>query len=174
MWRRHPERPFPELTSAESEKMQAAFRDIAQRSQKFWKPSPSGKRLTVHSPPTRCSLTQTFMDFTAKLMADPNRLIQAQIELWQQYMKLWQVTAQRMMANRSRRWSSRAKGDKRFNDPAWKDEVVFDYPKQSYLLTSRWLQDNVWQVEGVDDEDRQEGRLLHPPIHRRDPHPTSR
>src|SRR5918994_861933 len=45
-----------------------------------------------------------------------------------------------------------AKGDKRFADPAWKDEVVFDYLKQSYLLTARWLQHTVKEVEGVDDK----------------------
>jgi polyhydroxyalkanoate synthase len=45
-----------------------------------------------------------------------------------------------------------AKGDKRFNDPAWKDEVVFDYLKQSYLLTARWLQGTIKEVEGVDDK----------------------
>ena len=45
-----------------------------------------------------------------------------------------------------------AKGDKRFTDPAWKDEVVFDYLKQSYLLTARWLQHTVKEVEGVDDK----------------------
>src|SRR4029078_426279 len=48
-----------------------------------------------------------------------------------------------------------AKGDKRFNDPAWKDEIVFDYIKQSYLLTARWLQGTVKEVEGIDDKTAQ-------------------
>ena len=47
---------------------------------------------------------------------------------------------------------SPASGDKRFNDPGWKDEVVFDYLKQSYLLTTRWLQHTVKEVDGVDDK----------------------
>ena len=92
------------------------------------------------------------MDFTAKMMADPNRLVQAQVELWQQYMKLWQVTAQRMMGQTVEPVVEPARGDKRFNDPAWKDEVVFDYLKQSYLLTARWLQGTIKEVEGVDDK----------------------
>ena len=108
------------------------------------------------------------MDFTAKMLADPNRLVQAQMELWQQYMKLWQVTAQRMMGQPVEPVAEPAKGDKRFTDPAWKDEVVFDYLKQSYLLTARWLQHTVKEVEGVDDKTAQEGRLLYAPVHRRD------
>ncbi|WP_395713519.1 PHA/PHB synthase family protein [Reyranella sp.] len=143
---------IPELTSAESEKMQAAFRDIAQRSQKLLESFVERQKADGPQPADPLRLTQTFMDFTAKLMADPNRLVQAQIELWQQYMKLWQVTAQRMMGQTVAPLVEPAKGDKRFSDPAWKDEVVFDYLKQSYLLTSRWLQDNVKQVEGLDDK----------------------
>ena len=70
--------------------------------------------------------------------------------LWQQYMRLWQVTAQRMMGQPVEPVVEPAKGDKRFSDPAWKDEVVFDYLKQSYLLTARWLQSTVKEVEGID------------------------
>ena len=43
----------------------------------------------------------------------------------------------------------------RFADPAWRDEVVFDYLKQSYLLTARWLQHTVKEVDGVDDKTAQ-------------------
>jgi len=147
-----PPHVLPELTSAESEKMQAAFRDIAERSQKLLETFAERQKADGPRPADPLRLTQTFMDFTAKLMADPNRLVQAQIELWQQYMKLWQITAQRMMGQPVEPMVEPAKGDKRFSDPAWKDEVVFDYLKQSYLLTSRWLQDNVKQVEGLDDK----------------------
>jgi polyhydroxyalkanoate synthase len=95
------------------------------------------------------------MDFTAKMLADPNRLMQAQIELWQQYMRLWQVTTQRMLGQQVEPVAAPAPGDKRFKDPAWKDEVVFDYIKQSYLLTARWLQGTVKEVEGVDEKTAQ-------------------
>jgi polyhydroxyalkanoate synthase len=139
------------LSAEESEKLQEAFKDIATRSQKLLQDfsqryQADGKQVDpLH-------LTQTFMDFTAKMLADPNRLVQAQVELWQQYMKLWQVTAQRMMGQTVEPVAEPARGDKRFNDPAWKDEVVFDYLKQSYLLTARWLQGTIKQVEGVDDK----------------------
>jgi polyhydroxyalkanoate synthase len=139
------------LSAEESEKLQEAFKDIATRSQKLLQEfsqryQADGKQVDpLH-------LTQTFMDFTAKMLADPNRLVRAQVELWQQYMKLWQVTAQRMMGQTVEPVAEPARGDKRFNDPAWKDEVVFDYLKQSYLLTARWLQGTIKQVEGVDDK----------------------
>ena len=137
------------LSAEESEKLQEAFKEIATRSQKLLQDF-SQRYQSDGQPVDPLHLTQTFMDFTAKMLADPNRLVQAQVELWQQYMKLWQVTAQRMMGQTVEPVAEPARGDKRFNDPAWKDEVVFDYLKQSYLLTARWLQGTIKQVEGVD------------------------
>ncbi len=89
------------------------------------------------------------------MLADPNKLLQAQMELWAQYLHLWQVTAQRMMGQSVEPVAEPAKGDKRFSDPAWKDQVAFDYIKQSYLLTARWLQSTVKEVEGIDDKTAQ-------------------
>lgn len=150
-----PSGALPGLSAAESERLNAAFKDIAERSQKLLQEFGERYKTDGPKPADPLHLTQTFMDFTAKMLADPNRLLQAQMELWEQYMKLWQVTAQRMMGQKVEPLVEPAKGDKRFNDPAWKDEVVFDYLKQSYLLTARWLQQTVKQVEGVDDKTAQ-------------------
>src|SRR5712664_3873084 len=143
---------IPGLSPAESERMQTAFKDIAERSQKLLQDFAERYKADGPQSADPLHLTQTFMELTAKMMADPNRLVQAQMELCQQYMKLWQATAQRMMGQPVEPVVEPAKGDKRFNDPAWKDEVVFDYLKQSYLLTSRWAQAALKQVEGVDEK----------------------
>src|SRR5262249_9176538 len=97
-------------------------------------------------------LTRTFMDFTAKMLANPDKLVQAQIELWQQYMKLWQVTAQRMMGQPVEPVAEPAKGDKRYKARAWKEGVLFAYHKQSYLRTAGWLKSRVKQVGGADEK----------------------
>ena len=41
--------------------------------------------------------------------------------------------------------------DRRFRDQAWSDNTLFDFIKQSYLLTARWLQGTVRDVEGIDE-----------------------
>src|SRR5215468_2493681 len=130
----------PGTSSAEADKMQAAFTDIAERSRKLLEEFATRYQAGGAQPADPLRLTQTFMDFTARMLADPAKLVQAQMELWQQYMRLWQVTAQRMMGQQVEPVVEPVKGDRRFNDPAWKEEVVFDYLKQSYLLTARWLQ----------------------------------
>jgi polyhydroxyalkanoate synthase subunit PhaC len=141
---------LPGLSAAESEKLQTTFKDIAERSQKLLQEFSARYQADGPPQPDPLHLTQTFMDFTARMLADPNKLAQAQMELWQQYMQLWQATAQRLMGQNVEPVVEPARGDKRFSDPAWKDEVVFDYLKQSYLLTARWLQGTVKDVDGID------------------------
>ena len=138
--------------AADTEKMQAAFQDIAARSQKLLKDF--AEKYQSESPPSAdpMHISGAFQEFIGKMLADPSKVIAAQVELWQDYMKLWQATAQRMAGQKVEPVVEPAKGDKRFNDAAWKDEVVFDYLKQSYLLTSRWAQGTLKQVEGVDDK----------------------
>jgi polyhydroxyalkanoate synthase len=43
-----------------------------------------------------------------------------------------------------------APGDKRFRDKDWQENQVFDFIKQSYLLTANWLQSSIGNLEGVD------------------------
>src|SRR6476660_9651637 len=115
----------PGLSAAEAEKMQAAFKDIAERSQKLLAEFAERYQAQGPQPVDPLKLTQTFTDFTSRMLAHPNRLLQAQMELWGQYMKLCQVTAQRMMAQRVEPAGEPTRGTKRFADPAWRDEVVF-------------------------------------------------
>src|SRR3546814_2072691 len=45
--------------------------------------------------PDPFNIGQAFFDMTQRLMADPERLVQAQMALWQSYAELWQRTAKR-------------------------------------------------------------------------------
>ena len=90
-----------------------------------------------------------FMEMTQKLIANPARLVQAQIGFWQDYMLLWQNTARRMMGAENHPVIQADSKDKRFRDDAWKDSEVFDFIKQSYLLSARFVQNVVTDVDGL-------------------------
>ena len=92
-----------------------------------------------------------FFEMTARLMTDPSRLVQAQLSLWHDYMTLWQRTAQRFLGGERAPTVEPSAGDRRFRDAAWNDNTLFDFIKQSYLLTSRWLLSAVRDVDGIDD-----------------------
>ena len=97
-----------------------------------------------------------FMEMTARLMANPARLMQAQLGFWQDYMTLWQNTARRMMGmDGAEPVIDAPSGDRRFKDTAWKDNEVFDFIKQTYLLSARFVQDTVTQVDGLDPKTAQ-------------------
>jgi polyhydroxyalkanoate synthase len=92
-----------------------------------------------------------FLEMTARMMADPSRLVQAQLSLWHDYLTLWQRTTQRFLGADAEPLIEPSAGDRRFRDAAWTDNALFDYIKQSYLLTARWLQGAVRDVEGIDE-----------------------
>lgn len=89
-------------------------------------------------------------DVIGRLVAQPDRLMRSQADLFSRYMDLWQSAARRVAGGEIQEVVKPAKGDKRFTDPDWTNNPVFDVMKQSYLLTSNWLNDLVSEVEDVD------------------------
>jgi polyhydroxyalkanoate synthase len=93
-----------------------------------------------------------FIELTQQMMSNPAQMMQAQVQLWQNYMNLWQTTAQKMMGSDVAPLAAPESDDRRFRDSEWDESIVFDYIKQSYLLSSRWLTSTVQDVEGLDDK----------------------
>jgi polyhydroxyalkanoate synthase len=129
--------------------------DIAERSQRIvgdWL-----KRQAEDSAPRPDPLHigSAFLEMTTKLMANPSRLVQAQLGFWQDYMTLWQNTARRMMGEDVAPVIQSDPKDKRFKDEAWKDSEVFDFIKQSYLLSARYVQNVVADVDDLDPKTAQ-------------------
>ena len=83
------------------------------------------------------NLGPTIFELTARMLADPATMVQAQWSLWQDYVRLWQNTGQRLLGQAPSPLVEPERGDRRFRDPAWDDHAVFDFIKQSYLLASR-------------------------------------
>ena len=96
------------------------------------------------------NIGNAFMEMTTQLMKDPAKMVQAQIGFWQDYMTLWQNTTRRMWGVESEPVIQSDPKDRRFKDDAWKESEVFDFIKQSYLLSARYVQDVVGHVDGLD------------------------
>jgi polyhydroxyalkanoate synthase len=92
---------------------------------------------------------KAFMELAAKMLANPAKLAEAQMNLWWDYMSLWQSSVLKMLGAPSDPIVEPAKGDKRFKHEAWQEHFLFDYVKQSYLITARWLHDQVASVEDL-------------------------
>jgi len=133
-------------------KPSASMADVAERAQRLVVDflTRHGPEIPSSTTPDPLNIGNAFLEMTARLMADPVRIAQAQMSLWQDYLGLWQNAAARMMGLDSTPVAEPERGDRRFKDAAWSDNQIFDFVKQSYLLTARWLQSTVRDVEGLD------------------------
>ena len=100
------------------------------------------------------NLTGAFLELLKGMATNPAAVVESQIQLWHDYMELWERTARHMMGGKVEPVVTPAPGDKRFRDTDWQDNQVFDFIKQSYLLTANWLQHTAASVEGLDEKSR--------------------
>jgi len=83
----------------------------------------------------------------SSLAAKPERLFQAQADLFTRYMDVWSTATRRAMGEQI---ETAPLTDKRFRDPAWSENPVFDMMRQSYLATSDWMNGLIASVDDVD------------------------
>src|SRR5262249_40753083 len=129
-----------------------AMANLAERSQRIvaeFLTHKAGDGLGMADP---LNIASAFLEMTTRLMADPAKLLQSQISLWQAHMDLWQSAALRMMGRTDAKAAEPAPDDRRFKDAAWEANQLFDFIKQSYLLTARWLTQTVREIDGLDEK----------------------
>ena len=95
-------------------------------------------------------LARSFVELSQKLIANPGKLLEIQAAFWKDYRVLWERTSQRILGAEVAPVIEPAPGDRRFKDEAWAKSAVFDFIKQSYLLTARSIHETVGGAEGLD------------------------
>ncbi len=85
-------------------------------------------------------------------MADPQRTLEAQTNLFKGYMDLWAQTMRRMAGEPAEPVIKPDTKDRRFAHPEWSSNPFFDALKQMYLLTANWAEKIVRDAETLDDE----------------------
>jgi polyhydroxyalkanoate synthase len=89
------------------------------------------------------------------MMERPTEMADAMMRLWLQQGELWRRATLRMWGLNEEPMVRPAPGDKRFKDEDWSQNAVFDWVKQSYLLTSNWIMEQVTTAdENLDPRDR--------------------
>ncbi len=95
-------------------------------------------------------VTEAFARLAEHLLARPEQLVDAQLAYWAEMGRLWQSYMRRVLGEEVPPMVEPAPDDRRFRDEAWSEDLVFDYIKQSYLVTASWIQGTVANVEGLD------------------------
>lgn len=96
------------------------------------------------------NLRGTFLEITKKAMSDPTQVANAQKELMQTQFELFQKAVTKFMSDDDKEVESTK--DKRFKDPAWDNNFVFNLIKESYLATATWLKDTVRDMDDLDPQ----------------------
>jgi len=144
-------KPTPEPPQPDFQRIAEDMRQLMQRNQEMFTAafSAPGDVMRKLDP---LNVGGTLAEAGKTMYFDPAKLMQANIELWQQHMQLWQSATQRLMGQAAAPVAKPEKGDRRFRDPEWDTNPLFDFIKQSYLITSRWLVGTMSAVQGVDDK----------------------
>ncbi|MBI4984213.1 MAG: class I poly(R)-hydroxyalkanoic acid synthase [Rhodocyclales bacterium] len=135
--------------------MAKTYAEVAQRASKLiGEHMQRQMKKGLAAPQDELGLAQAFMDMMAKMLANPYKMAQAQMNLVWDYFSLWQHSMLRFMGMNATPVAAPAKGDNRFKNAEWEQHFLFDFIKQSYLITARHVHDAVSNVQGMEHHDK--------------------
>ncbi|HMV00209.1 MAG TPA: class I poly(R)-hydroxyalkanoic acid synthase [Rhodocyclaceae bacterium] len=137
--------------------MAQTYAEVAQRASRILTQFMEKKaKEGVDAPSDELGVAKAFMDLSAHLLANPVKLAQTQMNMMWDYFSLWQSSMMKMVGMPvSGPVAAPKKGDNRFRDEDWEQHFLFDFIKQSYLITARHLHDTVSGAEGLDEHTQQ-------------------
>ena len=94
-----------------------------------------------------------------KWLSDPQKAAEVQGRLGTEFITLWAATLKRMQGAEAEPVAAPEPKDKRFQDPEWSSNPMFDFIKQGYLIASRWAEDLVERADGLDDHTRHKAQF---------------
>ena len=97
------------------------------------------------------NVSESYAEFVESFWSDPERYWELQVEYWQKGLELWQESALKFMGEDAKPIIEPKPGDRRFKAQEWQDSALFDFIKQSYLLTCEWMDKTVRSAQGLDD-----------------------
>ena len=105
-------------------------------------------------------VTKTLGAVVQAYMANPQKLMEAQTQLWSGYSQIWQNAWARVLGEAAfPPVAEPGRSDRRFKDKDWQENAIFDFLKQFYLISANWAQDLVKNAEGLDEHTRHKARF---------------
>ena len=95
---------------------------------------------------------QAFLELTASLMKDPQRVVEAQARAWTAYSDIWLNTAKTLLGEESDEVRKPEQGDRRFKHSAWDENPFFSLIRESYLVTADTILSVAAGADGLDED----------------------
>ncbi len=87
-----------------------------------------------------------------EITKQPDQVLQTQMKWWQDQMQIWQSSVMKSSQPDLTPVIQPEKGDRRFNDPTWQEDALFDVIKQSYLLLGKNMHEMINQAKGLEPD----------------------
>lgn len=95
---------------------------------------------------------QAFMQLGAQMMTNPAKYETLFRDMAMQNFDLMRTTFERLQGMDTTPVIEPEPGDKRFADASWSENMMSDFIKQSYLITSKYMKEMVHGIEDIDPE----------------------
>ena len=96
-----------------------------------------------------------YAEYIESFWNDPEKFWELQTDYWQKALTLWQESARKFMGEKTEAIIKPEKGDRRFKAEEWNENALFDFIKQSYLLTCEWMDKSIRNAQGLTKEQKE-------------------
>ena len=114
----------------------------------------------VVKPPEEVNdVVRTLGTVAERWLVDPQKSLEAQAKLSEAFITLWGSTWHRLQGEQAPPVALPEPKDTRFKHAEWSTNPLFDFIKQSYLITSRWAEGLVEDADGIDEHTRHKAQF---------------
>ncbi|MBA5764396.1 class I poly(R)-hydroxyalkanoic acid synthase [Vibrio sp. 404] len=128
--------------------------ELQKTNQRWWEDLEQNREFV--NTPLNKAMHEVNLEDTALLFEkaanQPTALMEVQAQWWQQQLDIWQNV---VLAGNTDCIVEAEKGDKRFSNESWRNELVFNFIKQSYLLFGKTYLETINSIEGLDDKTKE-------------------
>ncbi|WP_091969716.1 PHA/PHB synthase family protein [Methylobacterium gossipiicola] len=152
--------PLPDI-DALSRNASRLMEEFGRAAAVYMKPVAEGEALPVAAePPEEVNdVVRTLGTVAERWLADPQKTVEAQAKLSEAFISLWGSTWNRLQGEPATPVAVPEAKDNRFAHAEWTTNPVFDFIKQSYLITTRWAEGLVDEAEGIDEHTRHKAQF---------------
>ena len=153
--------PLPDI-EALSRNASLLVEEFQRAASRYMKPVATSDALVVQpvEPPEEVKdVVRTLGSVAETWLSDPKKTVEAQTRLSEAFITLWGSTWQRLQGENAPPVAQPEPKDNRFAHAEWSTNPIFDFIKQSYLITSRWAETMVDEAEGIDEHTRHKAQF---------------
>ena len=100
------------------------------------------------------NISGALVSLTRAMGENRETVLDAQKAWWRDVTVLWESTALRLLGGTPKPLVEPPPGDRRFRATEWQSNEIFDFLKQSYLLTTNAMQEMVARLEALSPDER--------------------